>query len=188
MVGDPDREAVANFLCESLHLSRPDFEHINLEKRKAVAQGKSEEEFWESLANQKGIELPPNWPLSFQSVIKEAMTVRKEMYDLVEELKATDHRVALFSNVEHYYGQLLRQFGFYDPFELSILSCDIRVKKPDRQAYQILINQLNLPPSEILFIDDKPDNVKSARELGIDAILFESPQQLRQELQERAFF
>lgn len=44
---------------------------------------------------------------------------------------------------------------------------------------------MNLPASEIVFIDDKAENVEAAKKIGIDAIVFESSEQLRTELLQR---
>jgi putative hydrolase of the HAD superfamily len=107
------------------------------------------------------------------------------MYQLVDELKEKQIPVALFSNVEAHLAHLLKEFGFYDPFSPCILSCEIRVEKPNREAYEYLLQQFDCPPESIVFIDDKRQNVKAARELGIDGIRFESAEQIRKELTNR---
>jgi FMN phosphatase YigB (HAD superfamily) len=56
------------------------------------------------------------------------------------------------------------------------------VEKPDPRAYEILIDQLELPSESILLIDNRLDNVEEAIRMGLDAILFESPEQIYQEL------
>src|SRR5882724_11751542 len=58
LTGEPNREAVVSFLQKSFHMSKDEFEGINREKRLAVKQGKTDEEFWLSYAKTKGIELP----------------------------------------------------------------------------------------------------------------------------------
>ena len=37
-------------------------------------------------------------------------------------------------------------------------------------------------PANILFIDDTPQNVKGAQQMGIQAILFQTPEKLREAL------
>lgn len=61
------------------------------------------------------------------------------------------------------------------------------VKKPDPQFFRIYLQKNNLNPQTqlILFIDDNAKNVESAQEVGIDAIPFKNPAQLREELQKR---
>jgi hypothetical protein len=70
LTGEPNREAVITFIRQSFHFSEEEFEKVNQEKRLAVKQGKTDEEFWTSYAKNKGVELPANWVGSFRSVMK----------------------------------------------------------------------------------------------------------------------
>lgn len=46
-------------------------------------------------------------------------------------------------------------------------------------------NNIDLEKTPVIFVDDKWDNVRVARSMGFDAILFKNPQQLRIELRKR---
>ena len=107
------------------------------------------------------------------------------MYILVDQLKKQQMPVAMLSNVDTRLANLLREFGLYDPFSPCLLSCEMGVDKPDLKAYEILLNQLKLPAGDVVFIDDRLENVEAAKKMGIDAILFESENQLRAELGKR---
>lgn len=180
-----DRKSVVQFLRDSYGLSESEFEKVSQKKKKALKKGLTEEQFWLRYALKKKIELPPDWSLSFKAVMKSAMRVDPEMYRLVNELKKKQIPVALFSNVEAHLAHLLREFGFYDPFDPCILSCEINVRKPDPEAYKYLLQHFDAPAETIVFIDDKNQNIKAARELGIDGIRFESADQIRKELKKR---
>src|ERR1700753_2307250 len=71
MTGKPNREAVISFICQSLSLSHKEFEEANHEKRLALKQGKTDEEFWIAYAKNKGIKLPDNWGVVFKSAMKD---------------------------------------------------------------------------------------------------------------------
>lgn len=58
MTGEPNKEAVVQFLRSTFALSEAEFEKINFEKREAVKAGKSDEEFWFQFAKENGITLP----------------------------------------------------------------------------------------------------------------------------------
>lgn len=182
LTGEPNREVVITFICQSFHFSAEEFEKINQEKRLAVKQGKTDEEFWIAYAKNKGIKLPANWSDSFRSVMKDAIGVNPEMYALVDQLKAQQIPIALLSNIDERLSKLIRDFGLYEPFEPCLLSCEIGVEKPDLKAYELLLKTLNLPAQDVVFIDDRPENVEAAKTIGLDAILFESEQQLRTDL------
>lgn len=182
LTGEPNREAVITFICQSFHFSAEEFEKVNQEKRQAVKQGKTDEEFWIAYAKNKGIKLPANWSTSFKSVMKDAIGVNPKMYALVDQLKEQQIPVALLSNIDERLSKLIRDFGLYKPFEPCLLSCEIGVEKPDLKAYELLLKTLNLPAQDVVFIDDRLENVEAAKTIGLDAILFESEQQLRNEL------
>ncbi|MBS0625495.1 MAG: HAD family phosphatase [Verrucomicrobia bacterium] len=179
------REGIVEFLCNSFQLSPEEFERVNLEKRKALKVGSTDEEFWLSYAERKGIELPASWKTDFQNVLKDGIGVNPEMYELVAQLKEKEVKVGLFSNIDFRLSKLIRQFGLYEPFEPCLLSCEVGLEKPDPKAYAYLVEKIGISASEIVFIDDKQENIDSAKEAGIDAILFQSPEQLKQELRIR---
>ena len=109
----------------------------------------------------------------------------KEMRALVKFYKELGYRIALLSNVTAERAALLRSQGFYNDFSPALLSCEIGVDKPDPKAYQILLDTLQVSPENCIFIDDKSVNIEAAKALGIDAILFLSPQQVADELRMR---
>lgn len=185
MTGEPNREAVVDFIRKSFGFSESEFEKVNLEKRAAIKQGMSEDEFWFSYARNKGIELPCNWRESFKIVMKDAIGINPNMYALVEELRGLNIPVALLSNIDERLSKLIREFGLYKPFDPCLLSCDIGMEKPDPRAYELLLKELHLPATEVIFIDDRQENIEAAKKLGLDAILFESEPQLRKELAKR---
>ena len=185
LTGEPNREAVVHFIQKSFDLSNEEFEGINQEKRLAVKQGKTDEAFWLSYAEKRDIQLPADWSHSFRSVMQDAIGVNPQMYALVDELRDQQVPVALLSNIDERLSKLIRDFGLYEPFDPCLLSCEIGIEKPDSKAYDLLIKTMNLPASEIVFIDDRAENVEAAKKIGIDALLFRSPEQLREELLKR---
>ncbi len=61
------------------------------------------------------------------------------------------------------------------------------IKKPDARFFERYLdkNKIGLEKTPVIFVDDKWDNVRVARSMGFDAILFKNPQQLRIELRKR---
>ena len=107
------------------------------------------------------------------------------MYALVEELKSKKIPVALLSNIDKRLSTILRELDLYYPFEPCLLSCDIGAEKPDLRAYEVALNHLNTPAHQIVFFDDREENIEAAKQAGLDAILFESAAQAREELAKR---
>lgn len=79
--------------------------------------------------------------------------------------------------------ELARQkFAFFDLFEAILVSGAVKLIKPDPRIYQLLLDQIGRPAGECVFIDDSAGNVAAARQLGLNAIHFTSPEQMLAEL------
>jgi 2-haloacid dehalogenase len=76
----------------------------------------------------------------------------------------------------------LENFDFLHWFEGIVVSGAEKTRKPFPDIYQILFNRYSVDPGRAVFIDDNIKNVVGARDVGMHAIHFQSPAQLRQEL------
>jgi glucose-1-phosphatase len=63
-------------------------------------------------------------------------------------------------------------------FEKFFCSHEIGRRKPNADAFQIVLDYLQLAPVEVIFIDDNHANVEGANRLGITGILMQSAPQL----------
>jgi putative hydrolase of the HAD superfamily len=75
---------------------------------------------------------------------------------------------------EHY--PLLRHFRRF------ILSYEVGSRKPEPGIFQALIREMGLPPERCLFLDDKLPFVEAARDHGLVAWHFVSPQDFKEQL------
>ena len=78
----------------------------------------------------------------------------------------------------------LDRYDFLHSFDGIVVSGDEKCIKPDAKIYNILLDRYNLIPQECLFIDDNKHNIAGALSLGIQAIWFQSPEQLQIDLKE----
>jgi len=53
------------------------------------------------------------------------------------------------------------------------VSYELGLLKPDKAIYQSVLAKLNVKPEEVIFIDDKRENVEAAKSLGINGIVFD---------------
>ena len=68
-------------------------------------------------------------------------------------------------------------YGFEQLVDVIIYSYEVGLAKPDPRIYRLLCDRLAVSPGEVIFLDDRPENVKGARELGIHALLHENAAQ-----------
>lgn len=78
-----------------------------------------------------------------------------------------------------------KRFDFLNRFRDIVVSGEVRMLKPDAEIFEHFLARNDLAAGNCLFIDDSRANVTGARKIGMEAIHFESPQQLQQDLSRR---
>ena len=72
--------------------------------------------------------------------------------------------------------------GTLGHFHRVFSSHELKERKPDAKAYQIVLDYLQVKPQQVVFLDDNIDNIKGADQLGIKTILVTSYAQMTAEL------
>lgn len=78
----------------------------------------------------------------------------------------------------------LNTFDFLHWFEGIVVSGVEKTRKPFPEFYKILFDRYYIDPKKALFIDDNIKNIEGGKALGLTTIHFQSPAQLRTELQQ----
>jgi putative hydrolase of the HAD superfamily len=102
---------------------------------------------------------------------------------LIRTLKQTS-RVALLSNTNplHFEG-VIKPTDVYPLFDAVSLSYEVGAMKPDRKPFEDILAKLQCSPEECIYFDDLPDNVQTAREMGMTVIHVQSESQLQAEVE-----
>ena len=104
--------------------------------------------------------------------------------DLFQALAKTK-RLALLSNTDPIHVAHLEStytfFKFF-PAAARIYSCSVRASKPSPVIFQAALKAVKTKAAETVFIDDILEYVEAARALGLHAIHYLDPQQLRADL------
>ena len=103
------------------------------------------------------------WTLPFERLVK----FRKGTVELVSSLRRRGYRVYLFSNTSLPHVMLLRRKGWDRLFDGFLSSCELRSMKPSGTAFARALAEVGAEPSDVVFIDDKEENVKGAKDFGI---------------------
>jgi len=61
----------------------------------------------------------------------------------------------------------LEILGVKNKFKKIFISSDLECAKPDKIFFEKILNEINLKPSEVLFVDDQKKNLISPREMGL---------------------
>lgn len=104
------------------------------------------------------------------------MELIRNLHSRYTLILVSDNDATTVKNLKKYHHKLLNMFTKkYFSYELKIL-------KSNPKFFKYVIDDLNIPPSDCIFIDDKQKNVDAAKECGINGIVFSSVNQLKKEL------
>jgi putative hydrolase of the HAD superfamily len=149
----------------------------------------SAEEYWANFARDAGVEIDAarietlrTWDTGMWS------RINVEMIDWLEQLRAAGLTTALLSNMQFDMAAHAREnFPWFAHFDHQILSCEIKLIKPDAAIFRHTVERLGLRPHETLFVDDREANIEAAQKVGLNAMRFESVGQLREDLRKMRF-
>lgn len=104
--------------------------------------------------------------LPYECFLKPAEGAR----EVLGELRARGLKTGVLSNTLPSIDGTLRMLGLDDLIDVTVASCAVGVHKPEAGAFEEALNWLGLPAQEMLFVDDRPENVEAARALGMTAV------------------
>ncbi|MCH9612483.1 MAG: Phosphoglycolate phosphatase [Chlamydiia bacterium] len=145
--------------------------------------------FWEALYNQRPSTKDEmsldTWLIRVEKVKKTSMVEIEGSIQAIERLRTSGHMTAILSNVSEPRADLYRELGYYDGFDVVILSCEVGCEKPHNRIFELFLERVQMSPADCIFIDDKMTNIEAARSIGFEVIHFQSGEQLLSELEER---
>jgi putative hydrolase of the HAD superfamily len=98
--------------------------------------------------------------------------------EIVGMLAARGTRLALLSNAPPELARVIDGEGWAAAFRHRLYSADLRMAKPDPQIYHRTCAILGARPENVLFIDDRVENVDAAEGAGMRALLFQDAAKL----------
>lgn len=104
--------------------------------------------------------------------------------DFIKELKHKK-RILMLSNINQIHEDHLKDYlneinqsDFYNHFEKAYFSHHVNLRKPDAKIFELVIDENNLNPSKTLFIDDSPQHIEAAKEIGLSTFWLENANSL----------
>ena len=170
-VRDPYREALeaaTGLPIEELFRRRSGHAYPALERGEMA-----EEDYWAVFAA-AGIEVDP---AEFHRVRREGTTWMPGMAELLDDLDGVVVR-ATASNYPDWIEELALG-PLAGRFDRVLASCHLGVRKPEPAFFTRLLDELALPPGEVLFVDDREENVVAARAVGLASHRFRGAAELR---------
>jgi putative hydrolase of the HAD superfamily len=108
--------------------------------------------------------------------------VDPEMLELADELRARGRTVAVLTNGTDRIPAEVAEQGIACRVDHVFNSAEIGHAKPDRRAFDHVLDALGLTGPEVFFTDDSPAKLAGADEVGMHTHAFVGRDELRQEL------
>lgn len=171
-------------MADALDLPQPAFIARYSQERAPYDQGiLSPEGYWSKVAADGAALNPELLSRLRQWDVEMWSQMDLDMVNWLDRLRDSGFKTAILSNMHgDMAAHVRRNFAWLRRVDCPILSSELRLIKPDPAIYERCLDCLGLPPSEVVFIDDRETNVAAARALGIVGLRFQSVGQLRVDL------
>jgi putative hydrolase of the HAD superfamily len=149
--------------------------------RDALDQGtKTVKEYWQSIGDDLGMswntaQMHRLWLIDFRGWL----AIDPGVLDVLIDLQEGGTRMALLSNAGPDFASYYRHGMIGDFFEQVFTSGELGTLKPGPEIYAALISGLAVRPDEVVFVDNKEENVHGAQALGITGHVFTTAANLR---------
>ncbi|CAF9933085.1 MAG: hypothetical protein HETSPECPRED_008526 [Heterodermia speciosa] len=125
----------------------------------------------------KDFSLPVSEIAEAFSQARDSLAPNEAMITLIHELKRASGgslHVYAMSNISiEDYTVLSTKMADWTIFDRVFTSGQAGMRKPDIPFYRYVLQEINASPSETVFVDDKIENVRAARSLGITGVQFD---------------
>ncbi len=112
-----------------------------------------------------------------KSRLEKILTIKKKFKTYILSNSNLIHELAFEEMVLDATGAM----SIRDFVDKAYFSHEIGMRKPDEACYQFVIDEIDLHPCKILFLDDRLDNIKAAKSVGMKAVqIFQPDKQINE--------
>ncbi|MFI5934379.1 HAD-IA family hydrolase [Actinoplanes sp. NPDC051494] len=140
------------------------------ECRPEYDRGRSALAYWTDVLG-----VPPGGQLLCHLVERDVsswMHLNKDTLRLLETVHAAGVPVSLLSNAPRELARELDRHPSLRPFTHRLFSADLALIKPDPAVFTRALAVLGVDPADVVFVDDRADNIDAAVACGLTAIRF----------------
>jgi putative hydrolase of the HAD superfamily len=145
------------------------------------------ETYWHKVAAGAGIGLTPTQLADLIAADTDFWsTLNPAMIDWAQRLQRTGIRIGILSNMPDAMEAGLRaRHPWIEAFDHHTWSHSLNLAKPEPAIYLHAAEGLRTPPANILFIDDRAENIAAALAVGMQAIQYATHNAFEQEMRNR---
>jgi putative hydrolase of the HAD superfamily len=156
--------------------------------RHAYDEGKfTGESYWQQVARDAAIKLSDQ---QIKDLIAADILmwsgINAPMLEWARSVGRAGFKTGILSNIGFELASAMeKNFPWVEEFKYTIWSCRLAMAKPDPKIFHCAQQKLDVAPQEILFIDDREENIQAAREVGFIGIVFKDVSQLKRDLKDQ---
>jgi putative hydrolase of the HAD superfamily len=145
--------------------------------------------YWQAVAADAGITFDAAQVTALLAVDVDLWTsLNLPMVEWAGRLQRAGIRTGILSNIGDSIAEgIVARFPWLSGFDRCIWSYSLSMAKPDPAIYLKTAEALHTAPAQILFIDDREENVTAAAALGIKTIHYTDHASFVQEMRQRGF-
>ena len=108
----------------------------------------------------------------------------EQLLNFIREKKQNGSKIAVLSNVAQYsFNQFFSEEEQAELFDEVVLSGNEGVSKPDARIFEIACERRGENPENCVFVDDSPENVIVAKNLGMRGIVYADFEEFEKEME-----
>ena len=137
-------------------------------------------EYWARIGRSCGVEWDlPTIQLLWTLDVRGWTVPEPGVVGVLADLAAGGTRLALLSNASADYGSGMRFSPVGALFERVFVSGELLLLKPDPAIFRYVAEALATPPEDLVFVDNRAENVAGAESVGITGHVFTGADRLR---------
>jgi putative hydrolase of the HAD superfamily len=189
----PQNEAAISHICAAINasrgatppLSRDAILALYNEYRDEYDRGAlNGEQYWESVLGRLGVSPKASLVASLLEYDVDCwFHFDTEMLAFIAEKRKVARRIALLSNINFDgVAQLKAKADWLSLFDVTVLSCEHLLLKPQREIYALCLEKLGETAGDCLFVDDRAVNTEGARKVGLNAHVYSGLAGLKEDI------
>jgi HAD superfamily hydrolase (TIGR01662 family) len=149
-----------------------------------LAHSGESENFWIEYSRRRltALGASPEWAIEFAPAISKHMgefykpesIVPTDVRKALPELKEAGYLLAVISNRDKPFQELLQDHGIGEFFDFSMAAGEVRVWKPDPGIFEYALQRVNLAPQDVIYVGDNYyADVVGSRAAGLRPVLYD---------------
>jgi putative hydrolase of the HAD superfamily len=186
VLSGPEKVESWNSMRDLLGLREEKFRELYWKYRDHYDRGTlSGTEYWSNIAGDIAFPLNDDGLVELKRLDVEMWTeLNPKMVEWAARLKSAGIRIGILSNIGDAMEAGIRaKLPWVEEFTHATWSHTLKLRKPEPEIYAAAAKGLGVEPSEVLFIDDREDNVAGAQAAGMRGVAYVLHGEFEREMQ-----